>query len=348
MIRAKEYNIPNTFGIPACARHYVEYASEVELQACLPLKGPVLHIGRGSNLLFDGDYEGTILHSAITDITDITDMTETSETAADETWLHVGSGMVFDDLVAYCIGKGLYGLENLSAIPGEVGASAVQNIGAYGVEACQCIRRVEGYMTETGIPFALDGEACHYGYRQSIFKDSLCGRVAITYVTFGLSRRFVPQTEYGGIRQAIEASGLDIHTLTAEALRDIIIDIRRQKLPDPAVQGNAGSFFMNPIVARSHYEDIRRKWPEVPHYDVDGGHVKIPAAWLIEQCGWKGRTMGRAAVHERQPLVLVNTGGATAREVLDLCKAVQKSVQERFGIRLQTEVNIITSTLPQP
>ena len=329
--------IHNTFGIRACARHYVEYASEDALRTHLPLKGPVLHIGAGSNLLFVGDYGGTVLHSAITDIR------ETASGVADEVWLRVGSGVVFDQLIVHCLREGLYGLENLSLIPGEVGASAVQNIGAYGVEACQRIRCVEGVMIDTGERFALGKDECAYGYRQSVFKHALRGRVAITYVTFGLSRRFVPQLEYGGIRQAIKAKGLDAQTLTAEALRDIIIGIRRQKLPDPAVLGNAGSFFMNPIVARSQYEEMSRRWPDVPHYDVDAAWVKIPAAWLIEKAGWKGRTMGQAAVHEGQPLVIVNMGGATAREVLDLAEAVQKGVKAQFGIQLQTEVNIIIS-----
>lgn len=336
MIREKEYNIPNTFGLKARARHFVEYASEADLLSLLPVEGPVLHMGAGSNLLFMGDYEGTVLHSAITDITP-------TEGPAGEVLLRVGSGVTFDHLVEHCIRQGWHGLENLSLIPGEVGASAVQNIGAYGVEACQSIHCVEGVMLDTGTRFSMPAAECRYAYRQSIFKQELRGRVAITYVTFRLSREFRPQIGYGGIRKAMAEQGFDEHTLTPEALRSIIIGIRRSKLPDPDVQGNAGSFFMNPIVERSLYEDILRRWPQAPHYDVDATRVKIPAAWLIEQCGWKGRAMGHAAVHAIQPLVLVNTGGATAREILALCQAVQQSVEERFGICLQPEVNIIHS-----
>lgn len=333
---SQEHIIPNTFGLTARARRFVEYASEADLLSFLPVEEPVLHMGAGSNLLFMGDYEGTVLHSAITDVTP-------TDGQPDEVLLRVGSGVMFDHLVEHCIRQGWHGLENLSLIPGEVGASAVQNIGAYGAEACQFIRRVEGFMLDTGERFSIAATECRYAYRQSIFKQELRGRVAITYVTFCLSRKFRPQLDYGGIRQAMEAQGLDEHTLTPEALRRIIIDIRRRKLPDPDVQGNAGSFFMNPIVERSLYEDIRRRWPQMPHYDVDAARVKLPAAWLIEQCGWKGRAMGRAAVHASQPLVLVNTGGATAQEILALCRAVQQSVEEQFGIRLQPEVNIILS-----
>ena len=327
----------NTFGIDVSCREMVEYQSADELRQALSQwadSGPVLHIGQGSNLLFCGDYDGLVLHSLLRGIEPV------GETDG-EVLLRVGAGETFDHLIEQTLAAGLHGLENLSLIPGEVGASAVQNIGAYGAEAKDFIRRVEGIRMDTGEPFSMSVEECHYAYRQSIFKQELRGRVAVTHVTFALSRTFRPRLDYGGIRQTLAQRGIDETTVTARTLRQTIIDIRRQKLPDPALTGNAGSFFTNPVVSAETFARIEHDWPAVPHYPADDGQVKIPAAWLIEQCGWKGRRMGAAAVHDRQPLVLVNTGGATGHDILRLCQAVTESVARRFGIRLQPEVNIL-------
>ena len=322
--------IHNTFHIPATADRYVEYASVEELQDILPtLQGkPFMHIGGGSNLLFTRHYEGTIIHSRILGV-------ETVEEDADTIQLRVGSGEVWDDFVAHCVAHGWHGAENLSLIPGEVGASAVQNIGAYGVEVKDLIDEVECIDLVTGEWRVFNNSQCNYGYRSSIFKHELKGRYAVVYVDYRLSKHFLPKLEYGNL-----AAHLADKDVTPEAVRQAIIDIRRSKLPDPEQQGNAGSFFMNPVVSQEKYEEIRREYPDVPHYDAPGG-VKIPAGWLIEQCGWKGKALGRAAVHDRQALVLVNLGGASGAEILHLCHTIQSEVSRQFGIDINPEVNVI-------
>lgn len=322
--------IHNTFHIPATADRYVEYASVEELQDILPtLQGkPFMHIGGGSNLLFTRHYEGTIIHSRILGV-------ETVEEDADTIQLRVGSGEVWDDFVAHCVAHGWHGAENLSLIPGEVGASAVQNIGAYGVEVKDLIDEVECIDLVTGEWRVFNNSQCNYGYRSSIFKHELKGRYAVVYVDYRLSKHFQPKLEYGNL-----AAHLADKDVTPEAVRQAIIDIRRSKLPDPEQQGNAGSFFMNPVVSQEKYEEIRREYPDVPHYDVPDG-VKIPAGWLIEQCGWKGKALGRAAVHDRQALVLVNLGGASGAEILHLCHTIQSEVSRQFGIDINPEVNVI-------
>ena len=325
------HEIHNTFGIKAYASSYVEYDSCDQLRQILPtLQGkPYLHIGGGSNLLFTRDYEGTVLHSRIKTM-------ERVNEDRDYVWLRVGSGMVWDDFVDYTVEAGLSGAENLSLIPGEVGASAVQNIGAYGVEAKDIIYKVECVNLKDGSPRTFTNEECHYAYRSSIFKHELKGQYAVTHVTYRLSRHFTPRLNYGNIKAKLEGEG----NVTAKTVRNVIIDIRKNKLPDPEVTGNAGSFFMNPIVSHDIFSQLKAEYPEMPYYDTDKG-VKIPAGWLIEQCGWKGRAMGRAGVYEKQALVLVNLGGATGEEILALCKAVIESVKEKFNIEIHPEVNII-------
>lgn len=326
----------NTFGIDARCRGFAEYNTPEELIQILAESQdlPLLHVGGGSNLLFLKDFDGLVLHSAIRGI-------EVEEQGAD-VLLRVGAAVVWDELVDYAISHGWYGLENLSLIPGEVGASAVQNIGAYGAEAKDYIERVDCMNLETGERRTFTNEECQYAYRHSLFKTSEHrGRWAVLYVTFRLSTTFKPRLDYGGIRAELERQSIAIDTLTARQLRDIVIDIRRFKLPDPAVQGNAGSFFTNPVVPRSQYEALVQQYPSMPHYDVDAEHVKIPAGWLIEQCGWKGRSLGPAGVHSRQALVLVNLGGATGADIIRLCRAVQDDVRQQFGIDIQPEVNFI-------
>lgn len=328
-------NIPNTFGIDAKAREYIEYHSVEELRTLLPrLRGERwMHVGSGSNLLFTRDFDGIVLHSCITDLT-VTERTPESVS------IKAGAGIVWDDFVAHCVAHGLYGAENLSLIPGEVGASAVQNIGAYGVEACQLIREVHALDVQTGQARTFSVDECRYAYRSSIFKHELAGRYVITHVTYRLSRTFCPDLEYGAIRRELEAHHILPSVLTAQQLRDLIIEVRRSKLPDPSVIGSAGSFFMNPVVSPSTFERLLATYPAMPHYAVAGG-VKIPAGWFIEQCGWKGRSMGRAGVYEKQALVLVNLGGATGEEVLKLSDAIRHDVKQRFGIDIHPEAIII-------
>ena len=320
----------NTFGMNVKAQRYVEYCTEDELLEVLPtLQGEVLHIGGGSNLLFKGDYVGTILHSAITGI-------EVTRETADEVLVRVGAGVVWDDFVAWAVERGLGGVENLSLIPGEVGASAVQNIGAYGVEAKDVIAKVETIELSSGKKREFSPAECCYAYRQSIFKQQLKGKYAVTYVTYCLQTKPVLKLDYGNIRAVIG----ERRDLTVADVRQAIIDIRNAKLPDPKVQGNAGSFFMNPVVSREQFLAIQKDYPGMPFYEVDGG-VKIPAGWMIEQCGWKGKALGRAAVHDKQALVLVNLGGATSDEIVALCSAVCHDVKEKFCIDIHPEVNLI-------
>ena len=327
----------NTFGIDAKAKCLVEYDSVDELKEIIATKcpdTPVLHIGGGSNLLFLGNYDGLVLHSRITGISIVSQ-------DLDHVTIRVGAGMVWDDLVAYTLQQGWYDLENLSLIPGEVGASAVQNIGAYGAEAKDTITEVHTVDLTTGEERTFEAAECCYGYRHSIFKtDAYRGRYAVTHVCYRLSKHFTPRLDYGGLSRILAEQGL-LDTLTPQTLRQTIIDIRNTKLPDPKVQGNGGSFFMNPVVDRAKYEALAAQFPGMPHYDVDPQHVKIPAGWMIDQCGWKGKAIGPAAVHDKQALVLVNRGGATGQDIVTLCHAVQQDVKNTFGIDIHPEVNFI-------
>ncbi len=327
----------NTFGIDAKCRDFREYTSEDELRKLLSeLKGErILHIGGGSNLLFVNDYfDGCVLHSRIDGLT---------VAGSDENgvFLRVGAGCCWDDFVDYCVRSGYYGLENLSLIPGEVGASAVQNIGAYGAEACQRIETVGAIEVATGVKRVFRNDECAYSYRNSVFKNELRGRYIVTYVTYRLSLTFKPDLEYGAIKRMIADEGVKPEDVTAQQLRDTIIKIRREKLPDPHDIGSAGSFFMNPVVDTAVYESLAKQYPDMPHYDVDGG-VKIPAGWMIERCGWKGKSLGRAGVYPKQALVLVNNGGATGQDIVRLCNAIIDDVRGKFGITLHPEANFIS------
>ena len=324
----------NTFRMDVKAARFMEYSSEEELTAFLAsggLTSPYLHIGGGSNLLFLSDYPGLVLHSSVKGVETVAETDEWVE-------LRVGSGMVWDDFVAYTVEKGFYGAENLSLIPGEVGASAVQNIGAYGVEAKDLVVSVDAVEAATGKKRRFTREECRYAYRDSIFKKELKGRYFVTYVTYRLSKLPVFHLDYGNVRAELEKDGMEP---TLANVRRVIAAIRSNKLPDPKVTGNAGSFFMNPVVSQEQFDRLQAEYSEMPSYRLDGNRVKIPAGWLIERCGWKGKALGPAAVHDRQALVLVNRGGATGRDVLRLADEVARSVKERFGIEISPEVNLI-------
>lgn len=322
----------NTFGIEAKCSRFLEFENDQEAikvaEILRTTSLPYIIIGGGSNLLLTRDFEGIVVHSAIK-----------GHYFEKNGRMVCGSGETFDDMVAVSLEAGYYGMENLSLIPGDVGASAVQNIGAYGVEAKDFILCVWAIEIATGKPCMWGSEECEYGYRQSRFKQEWKNKYLITRVTYGLSRTFEPHLDYGNIRAELERKG--IKELTAQELRQTIIDIRNAKLPDPKVTGNAGSFFMNPVVSREKYEELSALHANMPHYTVDAAQEKIPAGWLIDQCGWKGRTMGRAGVHPKQALVLVNLGGATGQEIVDLCRAIQQDVLQKFGIDIHPEVNII-------
>lgn len=332
MVSLKSYN---TFGIEAKAHDVFCYNSVAALQEFL--KGnslPLLLVGRGSNLLFLKDFEGVVLHATMDDISLV-------EQNANNITVKVGAGLLWDDWVACSIAQGWYGLENLSLIPGDVGAAAVQNIGAYGAEAKDAIVEVETVDLQTGAVCTFTQKACEYAYRSSIFKKSCSGRYAVTYVTFRLNLQFKPQLSYGGLLNALEAHHLTEEQLTAQQLRNLIIEIRNAKLPNPAVLGNAGSFFMNPVVKKTVYEQLCLTYPDIPHYPINDNLVKIPAGWLIEQSGWKGKRLGPAGVYEHQALVLVNHGGATGKDILRLCRTIQKDVEEKFNIKIEPEVQFV-------
>ena len=325
----------NTFGIEARCSRYIEFEDDYEAVEVAKIlrdsKLPYIIIGGGSNLLLTKDFEGIVVRSGVKGYCFEEDFSCERMTC--------GSGETWDDMVVASIRAGYYGMENLSLIPGDVGASAVQNIGAYGVEAGMLICCVSMIEIPTGKTWMIGNDECEYGYRQSRFKKDWKNRFLITRVTYVLSTSFQPHLDYGNIRQELNRRGLV--EPTAQQLRDVIIDIRNAKLPDPKVEGNAGSFFMNPIVTKARYEKLVAKYPELPHYRVDSRHVKIPAGWMIEQCGWKGKSLGRAGVHDKQALVLVNRGGATGAEIVALSDAIRNDVKEKFDIDIQPEVNII-------
>lgn len=337
MIDSQNYSLfhHNTFGIDARCRRFVEYSSVDEAQQVVGSLTkddfPLLILGGGSNLLLTGDYAGTVIHSAIRFIEPLGGGR-----------VRCGSGQNWDDFVGWCVVNGLHGAENLSLIPGECGASAVQNIGAYGVEASELIEEVEAVEIATGRVCRIAGRDCGYSYRQSRFKKEWRDHYLITAVTYQLSEQFTPKLNYGNIQAALAAQ--NIAHPTPEQMRQTIIDIRKAKLPDPKELGNAGSFFMNPIVGEAKFRDLQAQYPNMPYYEMpaqDGTMAyKVPAGWLIDQCGWKGKTLGRAGVYAKQALVLVNLGGATGQEVAHLCETVRHDVAEKFGIEINPEVNI--------
>lgn len=335
----------NTFGIDVTATCFAEYHSVDELLEFIKTNtcDRILHVGCGSNLLFLNNFDGLVLHSAIRNV-------ELVKETSEDVVVRVGSGMVFDDLISYTLKRGWFGLENLSLIPGEVGASAVQNIGAYGVEAKDFITLIELVDLRTGEQLTMSNRDANYAYRYSIFKSKeLWGKYAVTHVHFRLKKRLEMNLEYGGLKSAYEgvvsnASNLDFCEQPIEQamrLRQIIIEMRNNKLPDPKVLGNAGSFFMNPIITRKQFDDLLVQYPSMPHYPVDEDHIKVPAGWLIEQSGWKGKKLGRAGVYAKQALVLVNLGGANGTDIVALSDAVRRDVKSKFGVDIHPEVNFI-------
>ncbi len=325
----------NTFGMNVKAESFVEYTTVDDLRRLLAETAHtggcrrMLPIGGGSNLLFAGDFQGTVLHSLIKGM-------EVCRENNEAVWVRVGAGEVWDGFVAYSVARQWYGAENLSAIPGEVGASAIQNIGAYGVEAKDIIAQVEAVETDTARIRLFDADECRHAYRQSIFKKELKGKYIVTHVVYKLVKNPVFHIDYGNLRAVLERK-----PLTLENVRNAVCAVRGSKLPDPKVLGNAGSFFMNPVVPRGQFRELQAEYPSMPYYEVDKDSVKIPAGWMIDRCGWKGRTLGKAGVHERQALVLVNLGGATGQEIMLLAHAVQQDVKRKFGVDIFPEVDYI-------
>jgi UDP-N-acetylmuramate dehydrogenase len=251
--------------------------------------------------------------------------------------LEVGSGVIWDDLVAYAVSNGWGGAENLSLIPGETGAAAVQNIGAYGAEICDIVEGVHSMEITSGSKKYFTTSECKYGYRESVFKNELKGKYIITSVLLRLQKKPLFKLDYSHLKEEVLRSG----DITLENIRKTIIEIRSSKLPDPAILGNAGSFFMNPVIPISLFEEMKSKFPSVPSYPIDEHTKKVPAGWLIEQSGWKGKSLGNAGVHKNQALVLVNLGGATGEEIKNLSDVIRQDVFQQFGVELTPEVNFI-------
>ena len=319
----------NTFGIDVKARIFAEYSSVEELRELLVRykNERILHIGAGSNLLFTGDFDGVILHSAMRRARCLNE-------DGDHVFIEADSGLVMDELISQLCDMGISGLENLSYIPGEVGASAVQNVGAYGVEVKDVIESVRTVCVADGSERVFTNDECKYGYRDSIFKNELRGHYIVTHVTYRLNKHLEPKLDYGNLRSETG----DCPSIMA--IREAVIRVRKQKLPEVSELGSAGSFFKNPIVPRAKYEAIAKQYEKVPHFEQDGG-IKIPAAWLIEQCGWKGKTIGGAQCYPKQPLVLVNTGSASPQDIISLAQSICDSVKEKFNIDIRPEVNYI-------
>ena len=319
----------NTFGIDVKTRIFAEYSSVEELRELLVRykNERILHIGAGSNLLFTGDFDGVILHSAMRRARCLNE-------DGDHVFIEADSGLVMDELISQLCDMGISGLENLSYIPGEVGASAVQNVGAYGVEVKDVIESVRTICVADGSERVFTNDECKYGYRDSIFKNELRGQYIVTHVTYRLNKHLEPKLDYGNL---CSETGDNPSVM---AIREAVIRIRKQKLPEVSELGSAGSFFKNPIVPRAQYEAIAKQCEKVPHFEQDGG-IKIPAAWLIEQCGWKGKTIGGAQCYPKQPLVLVNTGSASPQDIISLAQSICDSVKEKFNIDIRPEVNYI-------
>lgn len=325
----------NTFGIDVKARFYTEVSSEKEFEALL--SDPIfrshkkLILGGGSNMLFTSDYDGLVIRNRIKGLSIVKE-------EKDSVHVRAGAGEVWHELVEWCIAHDLAGLENLSLIPGCVGASPMQNIGAYGVEIKDVFASLEALDLSTGEKKIFTKEECQFGYRESVFKRQGRDRYIIVAVTFALSRTPHFNTSYGAINDELRQMGAE---LSIRAVSQAVINIRSSKLPDPAKTGNAGSFFKNPEVGKEEYERLKSSFPTLVAYVLDNGNYKLAAGWLIEQSGLKGFTQGSAGVHDKQALVLVNKGGATGREIYLLSEHVLQTVFAKFGVRLEREVNII-------
>ena len=317
----------NSFGVEARAARLVEWETPGEL-AELSFEGRWMPLGGGNNILFTENFDGTLIKSAAKNIKITTDSAETVSVRAE-------AGMEWGEFTAWCIARGLWGVENLSGIPGTVGAAPIQNIGAYGAEVKDVIASVECFVIETGNLLTLAAEHCAFGYRDSVFKRSLKGKVFVTAVNFILHKIPRPNLTYAVLAEKV-AGSVDLATIARA-----VVEIRNSKLPDPRTTGNAGSFFKNPVVDSIVAKKLAADHPSMPLYPAaEPGKTKLAAGWLIEQAGWKGRTEGRVGIHPKQALIVVNLGGATGREIADFARGVQADVRAKFGVELETEVNI--------
>jgi len=332
-VSLKEFN---TFGVKAQARYYVRIHDEQLLQHSLrslsPKLLPRLILGGGSNVLFINNFEGIVMHMVIGKIAIVREN-------KDHVWVKAGAGVNWHTLVQYCVQHGYAGIENLALIPGTVGAAPVQNIGAYGVELSDVFESLEALEIDSGKIHTFDAVACAFGYRNSLFKNQLRGQYIILNVTLKLGKKPTFRIDYGAVAGTLEAMG--IQALSIKAISDAVIHLRQRKLPNPTHLGNAGSFFKNPVVTQAQFKKLQAQLPHIPGYQQSEGQVKVPAAWLIEQCGWKGKRHDKVGVYDQHALVLVNYGGSTGQEIYQFSQVIQRSVKDRFGITLIPEVQII-------
>jgi UDP-N-acetylmuramate dehydrogenase len=327
----------NTFGISERARYFATIHSEQDFRQLIShpiyLNNPVFILGGGSNVLFTKAFQGLVIHAMLKGI-------QISNETDDEVWVKAAAGENWHSLVMHCVASNYGGIENLSLIPGSVGAAPIQNIGAYGVELKDSLYQVEGLDVQTGASRTFSNTECRFGYRDSFFKQELKGKIFISSITLRLTKKnHQLHTGYGAIQDTLKQ--LNITHPTIRSVSDAVIRIRSSKLPDPSHLGNAGSFFKNPEVSESFYGELKKSYPTLPGYKIENQQVKLPAAWLIEHCGWKGKRLENVGVHDKQALVLVNFGGATGDAVLQLAREIQSSVKVKFGIELQREVNIL-------
>ena len=334
----KDYPLKNhnTFKIDVFCRYFAEFYSENELLKIIKntdyKEQKKLPIGVGSNILFTGNFEGLILKNEIKGIT-VTGEDEES------VLVNAGGGVIWDDLIYFAVENNLGGIENLIFIPGTVGASPVQNIGAYGQEAKDTIYSVNAVLIETGEKFTLNNEQCNFGYRQSIFKNELKNKVIVTDVTYKLNKNPILNFSYGDIKKELELLNKDGYSI--KDVSAAIKTIRSRKLPDTSEIGSAGSFFKNPEIEESIFIELKESHPEIPGYRSPTGKVKVPAGWLIEQAGWKGKEIGNVATYKQQALVIINKGGATGKEIVEFSELIKDAVYKKFGIRIEEEVNIL-------
>lgn len=325
----------NTFGIPVYALFFAEILTETDLGLILHdpkvKEQPLLVLGGGSNVLFTKDFEGLVLKVGIPGIS--------AEQQDDRVLVRAGAGVVWNDLVMYCVQHGFAGVENLSLIPGTVGASPIQNIGAYGVELKDVFHSCQAYEIATGAMKTFDYADCKFGYRDSIFKNEWKGQYIITEVSFNLSTQSNVNIQYGAIQAELNNRGITKPTIADVSA--VVSSIRVSKLPDPSTIGNAGSFFKNPVIDREKFEAVQAKFPELVYYEVAGGLVKLAAGWLIEQCGFKGKVVGQTGTWKNQALVLVNHGHATGQEVYSFSEEIIKAVRAKFDVILEREVNML-------
>jgi len=326
----------NSFAIDVSSKLFTEVTSEEEIQQIVSDSGfrdeKKFVLGGGSNILFTKNLDALVVKNSLKGI-------QIKKEDAYNVWIKVSSGEVWHEFVMYCVGKNLAGVENLSLIPGLVGAAPMQNIGAYGMEQKETCEEVEAINLHSGEKFFFRNADCKFGYRESIFKREWKDQLIITSVTFKLNKIFKPKISYGDIRKTLEEMRSD--EITIKAVSDAVIKIRSSKLPDPKDIPNAGSFFKNPVVPKKKFEELISKYPLMPNYPDKSNQIKIPAGWMIEQCGWKGKRVGNTGVHAKQALVLVNYGGATGEEIFSLATQIQKSVRDKFGFEIVPEVYVV-------